>query len=160
MMTNSQAIIDFKNATVAKLVGCSELIHAMGNDDIQTNDDAIYKYIFPYFYIPYTIEAAHSYICMRATMTGLNETNDMFGKFSLTVWVITNQDLMRISGVGGATRIDYMASLVENLLNGSDAFGTQMLRLVTNAEDSLDLKHRCRVLTFTTQDLSAPWECG
>lgn len=160
MTTNSQAITDFKNATIAKLIGSDELMRAMGNDDIEANDEAVYRYIFPFFYIPYTIEEAHSYICMRVNMTGLNELNDSFGKFSLKIWVITHQDIMKISGVGGATRVDYMGNLIEGLLNGSDAFGTQRLRLVTNTEDSVDMRHRCRILTFTTQDFSAPWECG
>lgn len=158
-MTNSEVISDFKKTTIRKLVSNDEIIASMGNTDVISNDDAVYKYIFPYFYIPYTIEEAHSYICMKVNMTGLNTRNDSFGKFSIIIWVISHQDIMRMTGVGGATRVDHVANLVESMLNGSDAFGTQRLRLVTNTEDSLDLKHRCRVMTFTTQEYTDTMEC-
>lgn len=160
MSTSSDNIREFKKTTIAKLVESDELITAMGNKDVEENDEAIYKYIFPYFYIPYTIESAKSYICMKVNMTGASSKNDLFGHFSVIVWVISHQDIMRMDGVDGSTRVDYMSSIVEKLLNGSDAFGTQKLQLVTNTEDSLDMKHRCRVLTFKTMDISSPLGCA
>ena len=68
-MTTSELITDYKNKLALKLVNTDGLVEAMGNDDIEEPDEAIYTYIFPYFHIPDTIEAAHSYICFKVNMT-------------------------------------------------------------------------------------------
>ena len=64
-----------------------------------------------------------------------------------------------MEGVGGATRLDYLADQVERLFSGSEAFGTKKLQLVTNTEDDLDTYHRARKLTFTTTNISDQLEC-
>lgn len=158
-MTSSANIIKCKNEAVAKLVASDEVIKAMGNDDIEENDEAMYKYIFPYLYIPYTIEGSHSYICMKAIMTGRQSVNDLFGNYSVIIWVIVNQSLMQMDGVGGATRLDHLADMVETIFSGSEAFGTKRLQLVSNTEDDLDTRHRARKLTFTTTNISDMLEC-
>lgn len=158
-MTSSANIIKCKNEAVAKLVASDEVIKAMGNDDIEENDEAMYKYIFPYLYIPYTIERSHSYICVKVIMTGRQSVNDLFGNYSVIIWVIVNQSLMQMDGVGGATRLDHLADIVETIFAGSEAFGTKRLQLVSNTEDDLDTRHRARKLTFTTTNISDMLEC-
>lgn len=90
-MTTSELITDYKNKLALKLVNTEGLVDAMGNDDIEEPDEAIYTYIFPYFHIPDTIEAAHSYICFKVNMTDRSNVNDWYENFTLTVWVIVNQ---------------------------------------------------------------------
>lgn len=158
-MTTSEAVQRFKKVAIEKLIASDVLIISMANEDIVENNEAIYKYIFPYFYIPDIIESAHSYICMRVTMPSVNEKNDFFGDFYLTVWVIVHQDIMRMEGVGGATRMDYLSGLVEQQLVGSRSFGTKELQIIKNEETDVDMKHRARVLTFVTSDLRKAVEC-
>lgn len=158
-MTTSASIKEFKNKIVASLVADDDVVSSMGNSDIEENDEAIYKYIFPYFHIPYTIESAHSYICMKVNMTGRSSRNDMYGNFSLIIWVIVNQDIMKMEGVGGATRLDHLADMVERSLAGK-TFGVKPLQLIYNTEEDLDTKHRARKLTFSTMDISDQLECG
>lgn len=159
-MTTSGSIKDFKKELMYKLVSSDAVIKAMGNDDIECNDEAVYKYIFPYFYIPYTIEEAHSYICMKVNMNNLANANEYIGNFSIIVWVISNQEIMKVEGIGGATRIDHMADLVEEILNGSEAFGIKRLQITSNTEEDLDMRHRCRKLVFSANDFSQQIGCG
>lgn len=84
-MTTSELITDYKNKLALKLVNTEGLVGAMGNDDIEEPDEAIYTYIFPYFHIPDTIEAAHSYICFKVNMTDRSNINDWYENFTLTV---------------------------------------------------------------------------
>lgn len=158
-MTTSEAVQRFKKIAIEKLIASDNLIVSMANEDITENNEAVYKYIFPYFYIPDIIESAHSYICMRVTMPTVNEKNDFFGDFYLTVWVIVHQDIMRMEGVGGATRMDYLSGLVEQQLVGSRSFGTKELQIIKNEETDVDMRHRARVLTFITSDLRKNVEC-
>ena len=153
-MTTSELITDYKNKLALKLVNTEGLVEAMGNDDIEEPDEAIYTYIFPYFHIPGTIEAAHSYICFKVNMTDRSNINDWYENFTLTVWVIVNQALMKMpSGYGGATRVDYLSGIVEKQLHGSTIFGIKQLKITSNVEDNMDLHHRVRIMTFKTQDL-------
>ena len=48
-MTTSELITEYKNKLALKLVNTDGLVEAMGNDDIEEPDEAIYTYIFPYF---------------------------------------------------------------------------------------------------------------
>ena len=160
-MTTSELITDYKNKLALKLVNTEGLVEAMGNDDIEEPDEAIYTYIFPYFHIPETIEAAHSYICFKVNMTDRSNVNDWYENFTLTVWVIVNQALMKMpSGYGGATRVDYLSSVVEKQLHGSTIFGIKQLKITSNIEDNMDLHHRVRIMTFKTQDLDDLVGCG
>ena len=158
--TTSAAIEDYKRTLVSKLVSSDEIIQVMGNTDIEENDEAAYKYIFPYFHIPDTIESAHSYICMRANMTGVSYKNDSVCNYSLIIWVIVNQEIMRMEGVGGSTRMDYLSSLIEQELSNSEAFGAGKLKIISNTADDVDMKHRCRKLVFITSDNSFDGDCG
>ena len=159
-MTTSELITDYKNKLALKLVNTDGLVEAMGNDDIEEPDEAIYTYIFPYFHIPDTIEAAHSYICFKVNMTDRSNVNDWYENFTLTVWVIVNQALMKMKGHGGATRVDYLSGLVEKELHGSTIFGIKQLKITSNIEDNMDLHHRVRIMTFKTQDLDDLVGCG
>ena len=153
-MTTSEIITEYKNKLALKLVNTDGLVDAMGHDDIEEPDEAIYTYIFPYFHVPETIEAAHSYICFKVNMTDRSNVNDFMENFTLTVWVIVNQALMKMpSGYGGATRVDYLSSVVEKTLHGSEIFGVKQLKITSNIEDNMDLHHRVRIMTFKTQDL-------
>lgn len=137
-MTTSELITDYKNKLALKLVNTDGLVEAMGNDDIEEPDEAIYTYIFPYFHIPDTIEAAHSYICFKVNMTDRSNVNDWYENFTLTVWVIVNQALMKMKGHGGATRVDYLSGLVEKELHGSTIFGIKQLKITSNMENYLN----------------------
>lgn len=85
---------------------------------------------------------------------------ELLGEFRVRIWVIVHQDIMKMNGVGGATRMDYLAQLVDKMFNGSEAFGVGKLRLTSNLEDDLDMVHRCRELTFLTKDVNDGTVCA
>lgn len=119
-MTTSELITDYKNKLALKLVNTEGLVEAMGNDDIEEPDEAIYTYIFPIFISLTRLKQRHSYICFKVNMTDRSNINDWYENFTLTVWVIVNQALMKMpSGYGGATRVDYLSGIVEKQLHGS-----------------------------------------
>ena len=80
--------------------------------------DMRYKRIFPYNYVPYTIETAQTFICF--TVTAPNVKDNLIAELRLTVYVFTHQDIMRTdSGV----RTDLLVSEIDKLLNGSTKYG-------------------------------------
>lgn len=157
-MTTNKTIATYKNKLALKMISVDGLVDAMGNDDIEEPDEALYTYIFPYFHVPETIESAHSYILFKIEMIGPSTVNSYIDNYVLTIWVVVNQKLMKMDG-SGMTRAEYLADLIEEELNFSDFFGTRQLKLVSNTEGNMDLQHRMRTLIFKTQDLNDQLGC-
>lgn len=80
--------------------------------------DLRYVRIYPYNYVPLTIENAQTFICF--TVTAPNVRNDVISELILTVFVFTHQDLMRTKN---GMRTDLLVSEIDKLLNGSTKYG-------------------------------------
>ena len=83
-----------------------------------TGKDMRYKRIYPYNYVPLTIENAQTFICF--TVTAPNVKDDLIAELRLTVYVFTHQDLMRTDN---GIRTDLLVSEIDKLLNGSTKYG-------------------------------------
>jgi len=145
-----------KKKVITDIVNDPEIMNAMGNTLEGSYDEAIYKYIFPYYHVNNTIEEVHSYICMQMDMVDPNRTvtNPLMRQYVLTVYVVVHQGLMKISGTGGEDRLDYLADLVEKKFDKREDFGIGEFEIVENQENSLDANHRLRILTFLTKRIS------
>lgn len=83
-----------------------------------TGRDMRYDRIFPYNYVPLTIENATTFICF--TVTAPNVRDDIISELRLVIYVFTHQDLMRTAK---GMRTDLIVSEIDKLLNGSTKYG-------------------------------------
>lgn len=145
-----------KKQVIKDIVKDVYIMEAMGNELDGSFDEAIYKYIFPYYHVIGTIQEAHSYICMQMDMMERerwdDEDNPLLRRYALTLYIIVNQSIMQMPLTGGVDRLDYLSNLVVNKFDGRSDFGIGELKLVQNQENSLDQNHRLRILTFITKD--------
>ena len=120
-MANLEEFTEYKQ-TLMKAICTSDRIVEL----LKLNTDPVgiqwrdmrYKRIFPYNYVPYTIETAQTFICF--TVTAPNVKDNLIAELRLTVYVFTHQDIMRTdSGV----RTDLLVSEIDKLLNGSTKYG-------------------------------------
>lgn len=73
----------------------------------------------------------------------------------MTIKLICHQDKMRLNKAGiSATRLDYLSTLIDKLLNGTDGWGYGLLSLVSNTEYNLSPVYKVREMIFQGQDLS------
>lgn len=96
----------------------TELMKLDTDDPLITCKDMRYSRIFPYNYVPLTIETAQTFICF--TVTAPNIKDDFISELRLTIYVFSHQDLMRTSG---GIRTDLLVSEIDKLLNGSTKYG-------------------------------------
>ena len=80
--------------------------------------DMRFNRIFPYNYVPLTIEQAKTFVCF--TVVAPQVKNNVITQMRLIVWVFTHQNLMRTSN---GMRTDLLVSEIDKLLNGSTKYG-------------------------------------
>ena len=158
---NSQEIITYKQSAMTTVASVENIVKAINAKypigDNMDPGDLFYTHIFPYAYIPETIETAGCYITFEVSMPSVSTANYFFKDVLITITVICHQDVMQMTeneplGVTGATRADYISVELDKLFNKSTKLiGQYELELVSNIEGAIDPVHRCRVMRFKTQ---------
>lgn len=158
-MSSTKELYEYKQKIVTALVNSGQIVEAIGAIDGDGNHleaaELPYTHIFPFGYIPLTIDEVGCFISIEVSVPGLSVKNDLFKNVNVTIMVICHQDMMQTSY--GATRTDYIAALIEDLFHENDAnkMGTSQMKLKSNVEGYVDIAHRCRTLRFTTTDMAA-----
>lgn len=149
-MAVANAISEWKNKAIELVLSQDEIMNLlMMNDD--EADDPIYTRIFPYNHIPQTIEESKVYITFCVDVPKIT-FNKIWAYPRMTVRIIAHQDCMRLKLPGvSATRIDYIAKLIINLLTKTD-FGFGKLQLATNYEDLYNYIYHYRELVFVGEE--------
>lgn len=150
-MAVANAISEWKNKAIELVLGQDEIMELLEMDDNEA-DDPVYTRIFPYNHIPQTIEETKVYITFTVNVPRIT-FNKIWAYPRLTVRVIAHQERMELNMAGvSATRIDYMAKLIVDLLTKND-FGFGKLQLATNYEDLYNFIFHYRELVFVGEEL-------
>ncbi|MEG1502111.1 MAG: hypothetical protein RR370_01840 [Synergistaceae bacterium] len=150
-MAEGLEIITLKQKVFSDIVKQDSIIRLIDENFIGEGDCLINKNFFQFFRVPETEEETRSYICCEINIPNLNFKNDTFREVIINIWVISHQDNL-VTPQG--TRIDLLGWEIEKLFNGSESLGIGEAKLVSNMEDSLDLKHRFRRLQFSVSELN------
>lgn len=160
MAGNSQEIIEYKQSAMNSIANVENIIKAINAKDssgeLLEPGDLFYTHIFPYAYIPGTVETAGCYITFEISMPNVSTVNRLFKDVLITVSIICHQDIMRMTedeplGTTGATRTDFISTEIDKLFNKSTGImGKNELELVSNIEGAIDPVHRCRIMRFKT----------
>ncbi len=160
---NSQEIIEYKLTAMNAVVNNDTIVQALNakspaGEPLEPGE-LFYTHIFPYAYIPETIETVGCYVTFEISMPSVSTVNYFFKDVMLTITIICHQGMMQMKedeplGSTGATRTDFIAVELDKLFNKTSGIvGKQELEMVSNIEGAIDPVHRCRILRFKT---SAP----
>lgn len=126
-MANLEEFTTYKNTLMQAICTNDKIVSLLKSEsdpeDI-TGKDMRYKRIFPYNYVPNTVENASTFICF--SVVAPNVTDNVIAKLMLYVWVFTHQDLMKVKG---GMRTDLIVSEVDKMLNGSTKYGLGKVEL-------------------------------
>lgn len=120
-MANLEEFTEYKQTLMKAICTSDSIVELLKleTDPVEiTGRDMRYKRIFPYNYVPYTIEHAQTFICF--TVTAPNVRDNLIAELRLTVYVFTHQDIMRTDK---GVRTDLLVSEIDKLLNGSTKYG-------------------------------------
>ena len=150
-MANSREIVRYKQQLTSLVINNEDIVKLLNEPEIVNPEDLIYHNIYDFVRIPETIDEERTYICFKIDVPEVYRSSFLFKQLIITVYIISHQNQM-ITEYGG-TRIDLISALVDKMLNGYRGIGKKKLELISNIEDGVGSKHRCRIMKFKAADI-------
>lgn len=152
---------DYKNKLMEDLITNPEIVRLLNNEcvvkEYQNPGSLIYTQIFPYEYVPDTIDNASTFICFDMDIQ--KTMNKTFLIPALYIWVFTHKKLLRLQNDSGV-RTDRICSEIAKTIDGSRYYGLGELNLTSVKRFSLVENYQGRVMTFQAQDFNRPAPSG
>lgn len=152
-----EEFFDYKNQLMEDLLTEPAIVRLLQDeppeDDVNLDPgarDLMYKQVFPYEYIPETVEHGRTYICADVD---IEETeNKTFLRAKLMIWVFTHSSLMRLPQ--GGVRVDKLCSEIDKKINGSRVYGLGELNFSSTKRFAIMTDYNGKVMTFYTKDFN------
>lgn len=113
-----EEFFDYKNQLMNDLLTNEEIVRLLADDCKPVNDvqDLVYKQVFPYEYIPETIEHGQTFICCDVDIQ--KSVNKTFLIPVLYIWVFSHKSKLRLPKEtgGGIVLINCVARLQRLLM--------------------------------------------
>lgn len=151
-MANSQEIVRYKQQLTSLIINNAAIVKLINEPEITNPEDLIYHNIYDFVRIPETIDEEKTYICIKVDVPQVYRSSFLFKQLIISIYIISHQNQM-ITEYGG-TRIDLISALLDKMLNGRKDIGKKKLELISNIEDSIGSKHRCRIMKFKAEDIN------
>lgn len=141
---------DYKNQLMGDILTNERIVHIL-NKDIDMCDAAslAYSQVFPYEYIPDTIEHGKSFICFDVDIQ--KAANKTFYMPTLYVWVFSHRSLLKNED---GVISDIICAELANMLNGSRNYGLGELDLYSVRRFAPMTDYQGKVLTFNAEDFN------
>lgn len=147
-----QDLFDYKTKLMELLCNNERIVHLVTNSKNAPtpNYDLRYTQIFPYEYLPETVDDARTYICFDVDVPSVMNQTYYLG--AIHIWIFTHKSLARIKG--GGVRNDEIAMEIDAMLNGSREFGLGELDLHKSGRFSPIPNYQGRSLTYQCEEFN------
>lgn len=149
---------DYKNRLVADMVTNPEIVSLLRDDAVENYDPSalVYTQIFPFEYVPETLEHGQTYICCDVDVQ--KTSSKTFLSPVIYVWVFTHKSKLRLDK--GGVRVDKLCSEIAKTLNGSRYYGLGELDLYSVKRFSPITDYQGKVMMFVAKDFNRPSPTG
>lgn len=120
------------------------------NDVPQHPEELVYTQVYPYEYIPDTVEHAQTFICCEVDIQ--KSVNKTYLLPVLYIWVFSHKSKLRLPE--GGVRTDKLASEIAKTINGSRYYGLGELDLYSSKRFAPIVDYQGKVLTFHATDFN------
>ena len=161
---------DYKNQLVDDLLSNEEIVRLLDDKYELHKDDDPRRYfvgyrqdwgpnwhpqIFPYEYVPETIEYGRTFICFDVDISRMSSrreapSNKMLYSPVLYIWIFTHKSLLWLP-VGGV-RTDRLVQEIAKSINGSHFYGAGSLELYSVQRFAPLMDYQGKVMTFDAKD--------
>lgn len=160
-----EEFFNYKNQIIGDMLKNKEIVRLM-DDDLQTKEAGklVYTQVFPYEYIPETVEHGQTFICVDVDISRMSDRRDapsnrMVYSPVLYVWVFTHKSLLRLPD-GGGVRTDMLAQEITKTVNGSHFYGMGSLELYSVKRFAPMMDYQGKVMIFDAKDWNHPAPTG
>lgn len=145
---------DYKNQMMEDILTTKSIVDLLGND-VEHEIPALelaYTQVFPFEYIPDTVEHSRTYICFDIDIQ--KSANQTYYYPIIYVWIFTHKSLMRLPE--GGVRTDKIAAELAKKLCGSMMYGLGPLEMYSSKRFAPITDYQGKVLTFHALDFNSP----
>lgn len=144
-------LFDYKNQLMSDLLTNERIVHLLDADlSITDAESLMYSQVFPYEYVPETIEHGTTFICSDVDVQQVQ--NKTFLSPTLYVWVFTHKSLLRLPE--GGVRTDKLAHEIAKAINGSHMYGLGELELYAVKRFAPLTDYQGKVMIFHAKDFN------
>lgn len=142
---------DYKNQLMEDLL-TNEKVVSLINEDValENAESLMYKQVFPYEFVPETVEHGHTFICADVDLQSTGSKT--YYNPTLYVWVFTHKSKLRLPE--GGVRTDVLAHEIAKMLSGSRYYGLGELDLYAVKRFAPMTDFQGKVLIFHAQDFN------
>lgn len=144
---------DYKNQLMEDLLTSETIVKLINEDvDLDHSKSLVYNQVFPYRYVPDTIEDGLTFLCCDVEMQkALGKT---FLCPTLYVWVLVHKSQLRLKQ--GGVRTDKIVSEIAKRINGSMMYGMGSLDLCSVKLFAPLTDFQGKVMMFQTTEWNRP----
>lgn len=142
---------DYKNKLMEDLLTNESIIKLL-DGDVNLNDAGklAYTHVFPYEYIPDTVEQAKTFICFDVDVQ--ESINKTFLLPVIYVWVFSHKSRLRLPE--GGVQTDKLAAEIAKTINGSRFYGLGELDLYSVRRFAPVTDYQGKVMTFHAKEFN------
>lgn len=143
---------EYKNQLVKDLVTNDRIVELITDKAASSVDAAslIYTQIFPYEYIPDTVEQGKTFICCDVDVQ--KTLNSLYLSPCIYVWVFTHKSLLRLEK--GGVRTDALCAAITDAINGSHYYGLGELDLYSVRRFAPISDYQGKLMTFNATEFN------
>lgn len=143
---------DYKNQLMNDLLTSKTIIQLLNDSDDSSKkpEDYVYTQVFPFEYVPETVEHGQTFICCDVDIQ--KSVNKTFLLPTLYIWVFTHKSKMRLPE--GGIRVDKLCSEIANAVNGSRYYGLGEMDLYAVKRFAPITDYQGKVMTFYATDFN------
>lgn len=142
---------DYKNKLMEDLL-TNETIVKLLDDKVELKNaiELAYTHVFPYQYIPDTVEHSKTFICFDVDVQ--ESINKTFLLPTLYIWVFSHKSKLRLPE--GGVQTDKLVSEIAKAINGSRFYGLGELNLYSVKRFAPVTDYQGKVMTFHTKEFN------
>ena len=144
---------DYKNRLLEDMLSNGSIVELLldEGESISSPGELMYKRVFPYEYVPETLEHAYTYICSDVDITRVYD--DTFLEATIYIWVFSHKSKLRLPH-GAGVRTDKICCEIAEALNGSRFYGLGELSLYSVKRFAPISDYQGKVMIFKTKDFN------
>lgn len=142
---------DYKNQLMKDLLTHESIVSLIKQDiDMKDSISLAYSQVFPYEYVPKTVQDGDTYICFDVDIQ--NVSGKTFLTPTLYIWVFAHRSKLRLPE--GGVRTDKLCSEICNVINGSRYYGLGELNLYSVKRFAPMTDYQGKVMTFYAKEFN------
>lgn len=146
-----EEFFDYKNRLMEDILTNKDIVSLIADeDDVPDSTHLAYSQVFPYEYVPKTLEHGQTFVCFDVDIQK-SMGNGLLYTPTIYVWVFSHISKMRLPE--GGVRTDMLCAKIANALDGSRYYGLGELELYAAKRFAPVSDYQGKVLTFTARDI-------